>query len=466
MRKSSYVIVAPAKDGQNVIIQGYTGAVDLVSDDVLALLRSLVIEEDTRREYGVSHGAYTRLISRGYITDKTPTEELDRVKAIARALHATTRRHQAQFIIAVTYRCNLRCFYCSQGHSVSCGLNSLDKAISRELVDCAFESMAELKPAKDAKHKYRLGLYGGEPLLRCNREIVAYICEQAIRNGYSIGGVTNGVELDAYSELLGPGKIDGLQITLDGGRQCHDVRRIGPGYPATFDVISNNITEALAKGVQISLRINVDGSNVDSVVDLSRHIVKQGWDQNKRFSAYAHTVRFPQADGSHKGLTLYQVAKLLAPRRKEMPYHISCYDSYAASLFRLLLHKGTLPIVRSWWCSANANHYVFDPFGDVYACWEEVSDPAKRIGTYGPAGLAFNEKKDMWFGRNIAEMQRCSRCPFALLCGGGCAVHANEAHGSYYAPYCNQIQRMLVETIPKVYQQYLEQIPGVQSPPA
>jgi uncharacterized protein len=237
----------------------------------------------------------------------------------------------------------------------------------------------------------------------------------------------------------------------------HNCRRIGPDYPATFDLISNNISEALARGVRISLRLNVDRNNIDSVADVSRHIVEKGWDKYPHFSSYAHSLRFEGEAAERDTMTLYEAARHLAPQRKEMPYYISCYDSYAAALFRLLLHKGTLPIVRSWWCSANANHYIFDPMGDIYTCWEEVADPARRIGTYGPAGLAFNEQREMWSGRNVAELERCSHCPFALLCGGGCAHHASQATGSYYAPYCNQIQRMLVETIPKVYRQYLEQ---------
>ena len=42
--------------------------------------------------------------------------------------------------------------------------------------------------------------------------------------------ITNGVELDKFNHLLGPGLIEELQITIDELAELHNARRIGPKF--------------------------------------------------------------------------------------------------------------------------------------------------------------------------------------------------------------------------------------------
>jgi uncharacterized protein len=61
----------------------------------------------------------------------------------------------------------------------------------------------------------------------------------------TFAAVTNGTQLDAFEHLLGPGKIDNLQITLDGSQYARDRRRINADGSGSFEAIATNVTMAL-----------------------------------------------------------------------------------------------------------------------------------------------------------------------------------------------------------------------------
>lgn len=41
-------------------------------------------------------------------------------------------------------------------------------------------------------------LYGGEPLLAENKDIVTYIVEEGVKRGYKFEAITNGYDLDCF----------------------------------------------------------------------------------------------------------------------------------------------------------------------------------------------------------------------------------------------------------------------------
>jgi uncharacterized protein len=470
MRPSSYIVPVKLLNGNFLLVQGYTGAVDEVPPNVAKLLREKTVDEQICFKHDVYKETYNKLVSRGYLTERSFEQEVEHIKRIAITIQKTTMKHYASFMIVPTYQCNLRCFYCFETENFAGDSDWLNRTISTENVDAAFEAMESLKPKRDSLHKYQLTLYGGEPLMARNRSTIEYIVRNAMESGYVIGAISNGTELEAYYDLLGPEMISGVQITFDGMKNSHDQRRIGTDKAPTFDIISRNIGEALKRDIGINLRLNLDKNNVDEAADISRHIAANKWQRYPKFHVYAHSL-YNHADHEQGAngqklyqltkpksddLTLYQLSKALEKRRDEMPVYISAYDSYVSTIFQFLLRNGKIPLLRSWWCSAHVGLYIFDAHGDIFTCWDEVGHENKKVGTYGPGKLEFNERLDMWLGRTIASVPQCSECSFALLCGGGCAFLAEEKTGTYFASHCNQIQKMFVDAVPKAYQQYLE----------
>lgn len=74
----------------------------------------------------------------------------------------------------VTYDCNFRCPYCYESEVSEGGRKWTKKTFTKDLVDRAFDAMLEIEPNRQ-KHSNLITLYGGEPLLAQNHDIIKYI---------------------------------------------------------------------------------------------------------------------------------------------------------------------------------------------------------------------------------------------------------------------------------------------------
>ena len=78
--------------------------------------------------------------------------------------------------------------------------------------------------------------------------------------------------------------------------------------------------------------------------------------------------------------------------------------------------------MKSVYCGAQANSYVLDPLGKIFACWEVVGKNGFEIGDYSSSSIQWNnDMLDKWRGHDILTIEPCRHCEYALLCGGGCA---------------------------------------------
>ncbi|QDZ61607.1 SPASM domain-containing protein [Elizabethkingia meningoseptica] len=66
-------------------------------------------------------------------------------------------------------------------------------------------------------------------------------------------------------------------------------------------------------------------------------------------------------------------------------------------------------------CSAQTGELIFDPYGDLYSCWETVGIDKYKVGTYRDQ-LKLNENElENWYGRNISTTPACSKCKYAFF---------------------------------------------------
>ena len=296
MRVSSYLIAAPIP-GQSyyLLLHGYTAAVDKVPASLGAYLlrrRGQELRDDTEVMTDVSEGTLARLESRGYLTQLDHESERRIVLRIAAAVHeADLARHLATFVIVPTYLCNLRCPYCFQPHQMHAGQGEFDEVLTRQRADEVFAvidqfsdpgAVARALGVIDAQdgappeqnRERAITLFGGEPLLERTVDVVSYIVEQASHRNIPTMAISNGVELQQFRHLLGSGRLEWLQITLDGPGHIHDKRRIGPEHRQTFDTIAANIELALAHNVHVGLRINVNSENADHLENSSQDVCR------------------------------------------------------------------------------------------------------------------------------------------------------------------------------------------------
>lgn len=454
MRPSSYCIfVSLPGDERSLLFHGYSGAVDLVSPKVAEVLRDPARAE-IRLSSALPEETLNVLRRRGYLTDKCEREEREFVRQLGLRVHQIHLRHaHGGFLVLPTYGCNLRCSYCYERSLREKGSQWLDRQMDPRTIEAAFRAMEAIDP-KPSRNK-TLGFYGGEPLQRKTRSVVSVILKEATRRGFTgFSAITNGVDLDAYDDLLGPeGGIGFLQITLDGPEEVHDRRRRSLDGTGTFAKIARNVTRALQKNVRVSLRVNLDGENVGALQRLASFVAWQGWHRSSRFRAYASPV--------HGGIGLcgreVQGRCFRGPldmRRAASGSDASGQgtvelDAVATSLARWLAghlgHRG-LPQWKTGFCGSNMAMYLFDPHGDVYPCWEVVGHPEHRIGTYGDGVLRLDEEEvRKWHGRSVVTVEKCLDCAYLFFCGGGCEAAAWRKTGTWHEPDCGDFPELFQE---------------------
>lgn len=432
-RKSSYVIPVclDKKGGKYMLVHGYTGALDLVPEAVAFLFDEMQKNEPLPNS--LSEDVRKILLKRGYITKKTEEEEHILMNKIARSLHLYSKNNKKRFYFIVNYNCNFRCPYCFENIISNKGKNWSQQIMTEEMVDKAFDSMLLIEPDRN-KHLKEIVLYGGEPLMDTNVSIVNYIVNKGINLGYSFHAISNGYDLNLFENLLGEGKIERIQITLDGDKKYHDSRRFHYKKGASYDKIIDNILLALDRNVRISVRSNIDGNNMDSIQKMVTHFEELHLFDNARFSFYPAVLK----DNENNLLDLPKkrnITYLSSDDFENQIYQLGNVRNTLSSLFVKALKEGKSMPLHASHCGANTGIYIFDPQGNLYSCLEAVGITKHAIGHYNGKNVSWTSQYNLWKERSVDIMQPCNKCRYALLCGGGCA--AKVMNQNIRDPYCD-----------------------------
>ncbi len=478
LRASSYLIYAELpSDSEHVLLaHGYNGAFDRVSRDVARYLRSL-----DRRPPKPLYGEWTDwaahdgapqppgatigvLRERGYLTEMTREEEraaFERAVA-AQARHQSSRR--PDYIVMPTYDCNLRCPYCFQDHMrTDASYGHLLRVVTRPMIDRIIAAVPHIERRAgvdpDSEQPRHVVLFGGEPLLARSRPAVKYLMDSFRALGETtFQAVSNGTELDAYADLLGPGGIALIQITVDGVRESHDRRRVHADGSGSYDATMRNIELALGRGTVIDARTNVDKTNIASLPALAAAYESRGWFDRPGFCAYLSPVHGTGPGADRKKLfNSHELRQAVIAMRAEHPLvgRFALPNDELRESLRRVLRDGADPLrhMKASYCGAHTNMYVLDALGDIYACWERTGDKNVRIGWIEPDGTPqfVADRMLRWRSRTVTTNETCAQCRFAMYCGGGCAVLAEGIHGTTYGNYCDAFGRRFRETLAEAY---------------
>lgn len=430
LRTSSYIIPIRLENENEkyMLIHGYTGAIDIVEETLFKKLKdysiSTIFTDNTKQT----------LISRGYLTSKSQEEEYDYVARLAKALHQKNKILYKYFTWIVTYNCNFRCPYCFECRDIKD--NEKQISFTKEMADRAYQAMEKIEPRKELRNTV-ITLYGGEPLLKENKEIVGYIVQEGCKRGYKFMAITNGYDLDCFMDLLSPEKIYKVQITIDGTKEIHNQKRIHVQDHNTFDKILSNIKLVQNKDVQVVVRVNTDNQNVNDFLKLNILFEEQGFTQNKNFRIYSALLRNNTniSLNEKKSLDFLSSSSFLN-KHKEMGTISMCADYGTFQKIYNAISKGKPISFCSVFCSSQSGAYVLDPLGHIYPCWETIGEKEFQIGEYLTEQINWDkEKTQKWQKQNISSSDKCKHCKYALFCGGGCIAHTtnNEnTHCSYF----------------------------------
>lgn len=456
MRTSSYNIIVKVDDdaGRYALLNSYTHAFDIVNQNVYRYLKNEGSDCD------ISDETKKKLVKRGYITSLSKEDERELVKRLLDKIYDEVRLKNFGFHFIISYDCNLRCVYCYEDPILN-GCACLPKCrISKEQVDKAYEIIVEKD--KNRQGKKSISLYGGEPFLASNREMVEYIVEKGKNLGYAFSVTSNGYDLDKYLDFLEENsKIFSFQITLDGIAEIQNRRKPHYRNKDSFERISANIDSLLKLGILISVRINTDTYTVERIPELLDFFREKGWYKYPNFKAYCALLRkeislkedgLPVPSSMFTQSSFYQSyceKKLLFRSEGKL----GCQDYRTHDLLMRLL-QGLSVNYKACFCGAQSGMIIFDPLGDVYSCWDVVGIREQRVGRYIPEFELDKELSEKWFNVRISQT-KCLHCKYVLFCGGGCPAFTYRSKGEVGSGSCNDYPRLFNYLCSQIYDKYL-----------
>lgn len=451
LRVSSYNLYIPLGNNKKefMLINGRTGTIDVVSYKVYEAIQKAVNKSVKVEDIG--QDIVNILTQRGYFTFESIEEEKDFFCNMVNSVQKLSQKY-IHFTIMPTYNCNFRCSYCYERNLLKNGKEWLEAVMSDETVDKIFNYVDDLEK-KDYKVNKTFTLYGGEPLLNENHDIVKYIIYKCHERDKIVKAVSNGYDLKYYEDLLGKGMIENIQFTLDGIEEYHNSKRFLNSKAPTFNTIVDNISLALDKGVDVFVRSNIDINNVNQISELTTFYNKKGWTKYENFNYY-----FKNVHGCYISKDLYVNENEIIDRIKESEgnYQNNNIADTIAKNLKYLLENGKAVIPRASFCGATTSMYVIDPFGDVYPCWEVVGQKDDCcIGNIRDNDITNNKIFRYWHGRTIVKITECAECPYAIFCGGGCPAHIRARKNNIYLPYCAEFKEIFNEVAKSVYSDFV-----------
>lgn len=181
-------------------------------------------------------------------------------------LHDNHGRPLDYLRLAVTDRCNLRCFYCMPEE----GIQYLPK---KQLL--TYEEMERLIRVLSEMGIRKVRITGGEPFVR--RDLIDFMERLADIPGIDqISITTNGVLTEAYIPRLKALGIHSVNLSLD----CLDKKRF---YEITrrdeFDKVMSSLEALLAAGINTKINaVVMDGKNTQDIVPMAALAKEKGLD--------------------------------------------------------------------------------------------------------------------------------------------------------------------------------------------
>lgn len=296
--------------------------------------------------------------------------------------------------------CNFACPYCFEE-------NKKYTLMSENTLSKLFDFIADHKQAETVSITW----YGGEPLLGYKRikEFYSSYREKINKKIISHSLVTNGYLLNEEKALFFESiKLSSLQITLDGKKERHDTLRSLKNGKPSFDKIISNIDRALRimKSCQFAIRVNIDCNSVSDFADLYKEL-------HERWSGYKIKI-YPGYIRNETRDKLSLCSECITPCRMLEFIHVIKQQG---------LHIIYKPSRNSHYgCMMNALHsYVIGSRGEIYKCWNDVSNDQKIIGYIGEKELI---NKSLYYSYmnecSPFSNPECEDCHAFPICDGWC----------------------------------------------
>lgn len=398
MKPSKYNFIFPFEESSFLLYNASSGGFARVDADTVNLLTKM----ERKEEIDTNNTDIAQVIENLEEGRFIVPEDLDEIALLKILTNA--RRFGSRSLgltIAPTLACNFACTYCYEDH--------VNVTMGAETISAVEEFLRRETRAIDL-----LGIawFGGEPLLAVDiiEKISTFIfdLEKDKDFHYESGMVTNGYLLDRKkAEKLIELEITKVQITIDGPQEVHDVRRPLKTGKGTFQRILNNVVDISDILRAISIRVNVDTSNMNQVPELFDILKSYGLkDKIGIYFSPVHVFSTICRDISGDCLSHEVFSR----------HEINLFKKAVEKGFRIWRYPGPL----YGYCGAvNLNSLVIDPRGDFHKCWNTVGEESEAVGSLSEP-MKMNSILIKWLSWDPFENRECRECRFLPICMGGC----------------------------------------------
>lgn len=300
--------------------------------------------------------------------------------------------------IAVTDACNLNCSYCFEKHG--------NVFLNEECIKLIGRLISGYKKQNNRVKRIVIIWFGGEPILNLKfileaSEYIKGICKQ-LNLEYSARIITNGVALDKMLQYIEMLNITDVQITLDGLKEFHDLRRATFNGNGSFEKIVSNILKIDVK-VDLIIRVNVDKNNMQQCKELYEYILELPFNSNVNVFFQPMLVENYGGESTcYEGLVLED--KTFNEEYLDLLEYVNLLQS---------------PRYIKAFCNvAFPGSIVIKPNGALCKCWAEVvSDKSDKISINSGIEDILHFMKT---NKRYSSRKECKRCIIYPTCLGGC----------------------------------------------
>lgn len=429
MKLSKYTILKEI-NGERIFFNTRTCALAVVNDEFEQVVKDIQMNQYNESLY--DEKLIQAMKNSGCIVDDS-LQEIDEVEFKRNSFKYQT--NSLGLTITPTLNCNFRCQYCFENHIIGNMSVDTQEALLKFIT-------AQLSTIK----KLNIVWFGGEPLLAKNiiytmsEKIIALCKKHSVI--YAASMVTNGsLFSDEDIEPFKRYNIGSVQITIDGPKEVHDKRRRTCNGKSAFDDIINNINKMLNNDINVSVRINLDEDNIDSIDELIDVLQNRINKYSNLMVSFGKVSVFTEVCKSIEGDCLSDES----------------FSMLRLSLYKKLLAKGfskckmlSYPQLKYNNCCADyMNSFVVDVNGNLYKCWNQVGRVEEKCGDVFKGCDVKSQNFLKWVQWNPLKFTQCKECNLLPICMGGCTEESPDK--TVRKPACSSIKYNLDDILTFYY---------------
>lgn len=397
------------------LYNSFSQRVIFLNETLKDILQAAVAEGVDRLEE--IHPSFFRYLVQKEFLIENNVDEVDKVRKMAQK---ADENHDS-FVLTInpSMNCNFKCWYCYETHVKN-------SRLGEEMIE-RIKKFIYQTAEKEGMKSFELSLFGGEPLLYFQKEVVPIIdafYDACSKNKllYSVFLTTNAYLIDeAFVKYFKSKGIScGLQITLDGVKEKHDLVRFVSSTKGSYDTIIRNIRLLIKNEFFVRLRINYTDKSIGDVYLIANEFDDIDESIKKKYLI----MDFQRVWQDQKIDNTYDVVNTNVASILESGINVS--NSYSPNN------------VKSPCYADKRNSAVINYNGDIFKCTARDFTSVKRAGYLTESGELVWENNYLERRMKAKFNNRpCLSCRIMPLCNGGCSQHAleNLESGTDYCVY-------------------------------